>query len=118
VIRDYGVEGIRRKIRDHLAWAAELAEEIRSTGDFELFEPQNLGLVCFRYSPPGEANRDKLNEVNDKLMRRLNATGKIYLTHTRVNGLITLRMVVGQTNVTRAHVQNAWKLIRETAKNL
>jgi aromatic-L-amino-acid decarboxylase len=118
VIRDYGVEGLRRKIRDHLAWAAELAEEIRSTGDFELFEPQNLGLVCFRYSPPGEANRDKLNEVNDKLMRRLNATGKIYLTHTRVNGLITLRMVVGQTNVTRAHVQNAWKLIRETAKNL
>ncbi len=118
VIRDFGVEGIRRKVRDHIAWAGELAEEIRKSKDFELFEPQNLGLVCFRYKPPGVKEADKLNSLNDKLMRTLNATGRIYLTHTRVNGLHTLRIVVGQTNVTRSHVQNAWKLIVETVKKL
>jgi aromatic-L-amino-acid decarboxylase len=118
VIRDYGVEGIRRKVRDHLEWAAELAGQIREHRDFELHEPQNLGLVCFRFNPPGESGKDKLNALNNRLMKELNATGRIYLTHTRVNDLVTLRMVVGQTNVTRSHVQAAWKLVRETAEKL
>ena len=118
VIRDYGVEGIRRKVRDHLAWAAELAGQIREHRDFELLEPQNLGLVCFRFSPPGESGRERLNALNDRLMKDLNATGRIYLTHTRVNDLLTLRMVVGQTNVTRSHVQDAWELVQETAGKL
>jgi aromatic-L-amino-acid decarboxylase len=49
------------------------------------------------------------------LMHKLNESGRIYLTHTRVSGLVTLRMVIAQTHVTREHVQQAWKLIRETA---
>jgi aromatic-L-amino-acid decarboxylase len=118
VIRDYGVEGIRQKVRDHITWAGELAEEIRHNPDFELFEPQHLGLVCFRYKPAGEEDADKLNSLNDRLMRTLNATGRIYLTHTRVRGMHTLRIVVGQTNVTRLHVQNAWKLILETVQDI
>ncbi len=116
VIRDYGVEGIREKVRSHISWAAELADAIRQDPDFELFEPQNLGLVCFRYRPPGVDAPGQLNHLNDSLMKTLNASGKIYLTHTRVGGLTTLRMAVGQTSVTREHVMNAWKLIRETAK--
>ena len=115
VIRDYGVEGIRQKIRDHLSWAGELAGQIKKTPDFELFEPQNMGLVCFRYSPTSEKDTEKLNLLNMNMMQTLNASGKIFLTHTKIKGLITLRMVVGQTNVTREHVQNAWKLIQKTA---
>ncbi len=49
------------------------------------------------------------------LMQKLNEGGRIYLTHTRVSGLVTLRMVIAQTHVTREHVQNAWYLIRQTA---
>ncbi len=118
VIRDFGVEGIREKVRLHLAWAEELAGEIRQSPDFELFEPQHLGLVCFRYQPQGEKDPEKLNLLNESLMRTLNASGKIYLTHTRVRGRTTLRMVIGQTNVTRSHVMSAWKLIRDTAKEI
>jgi aromatic-L-amino-acid decarboxylase len=118
VIRDFGVEGIRNKVRDHLSWAGELARQIKQSSDFELFEPQNMGLVCFRYQPPGESDAEKRNRLNEKLMQTLNASGRIYLTHTKVEGLVTLRLVVGQTNVTRKHVQDAWKLIRETAREI
>ena len=118
VIRDYGVEGIRSKIRQHLEWAGELADSIRKSSSFELVEPQNLTLVCFRYDPGNETDTERLNGLNNELMRRLNGSGKIYLTHTKVGGLVTLRMVVGQTNVTREHVLNAWNLIQETARDI
>ncbi len=118
VIRDFGVEGIRRKISDHLAWAEELALQVKGAEDFLLFEPRHLGLVCFRYTPRGEKDPEKLNRLNENLMQKLNESGKIYLTHTRVKGMITLRMVVGQTHVTREHVLNAWNLIRQAAEQL
>jgi aromatic-L-amino-acid decarboxylase len=118
VIRDFGVEGIRKKVRDHLSWAGELAQQIKQSSDFELFEPQNLGLVCFRYNPFGMQDTEQCNLLNEKLMQTLNASGKMYLTHTRVKGQVTIRLVVGQTNVTRKHVQDAWKLIRETAREI
>ena len=52
------------------------------------------------------------------LMERLNRSGKLYLTHTKVSGLVTLRLVIAQTHVTREHVQEAWRRIRETAEKL
>ena len=115
VIRDYGVDGIKRKVRDHISWAGELAEQIRSESRFELFEPQHLSLVCFRYVPESAGSADEINEANMAIMKRLNESGRIYLTHTKVDGLVTLRMVIAQTNVTRDHVQKAWKLIREAS---
>ncbi len=118
VIRDYGVEGIRRKVRQHIGWAEELARQIESSADFELHRPRQLSLVCFRYRPAGENDPGTLNRINKELMRRLNAGGKIYLTHTKVGELITLRMAVAQTNVTMAHVKRAWDLIKNAASTL
>ncbi len=118
VIRDYGVEGIRRKVRDHLQWAKELADEIRKEPGFTLFEPQQLGLVCFRYTPEGMVDEAELNSINQQLMQALNKSGKVYLTHTRVNSLVTLRMIIGQTSVTRDHVMRAWQQVKDTALNL
>ncbi|MBN2698239.1 MAG: aspartate aminotransferase family protein [Bacteroidales bacterium] len=118
VIRDYGLEGIRTKVRNHIAWANELAEEIRKENSFTLFEPQNLGLVCFRYTPSGFTDKEKLNDLNNRLMKSVNDSGRIYLSHTKVDGWIILRMVVGQTNVTREHVMGAWQLLREKAEQL
>jgi aromatic-L-amino-acid decarboxylase len=118
VIRDFGVEGIRRKVSSHIEWAAGLAGQIGQHPHFTLFEPQHLGLVCFRYSPPGIESTDKLNDLNNQLLEQLNSSGRVYLTHTSVNGLKTLRLVVGQTHVTRKHVQEAWNLIQETATQI
>ena len=118
VIRDYGVEGIRSKVRDHLQWAKELADEIREEPGFTLVEPQNLGLVCFRYAPLGMTDEAELNSLNQRLMQTLNETGKMYLTHTKVDGLVTLRMIIGQTSVTRDHVMKAWQQVRQTTLNV
>jgi aromatic-L-amino-acid decarboxylase len=115
VIRNYGVEGLQEKIRYHIEIASKLAEQINSEPDFELLAPVAISVVCFRYHPEG-ISEEKLNELNQKLNHTLNDTGKIYLTHTVLDGKYTLRMVTAQTNVTEEHVEKAWELIKKTAR--
>jgi aromatic-L-amino-acid decarboxylase len=76
-----------------------------------------INVVCFRFAPEGHDEKS-LNILNEKLNHLLNDSGKIYLSHTTVNGKYTLRMVTGQTNVTFAHVERAWLLIKNTAVSL
>ena len=118
VLRDFGASGIREKVNFHIDLAKKLANEIKQDQDFELLEPQHLNVVCFRYRPEWIGDTSNINEYNENLNRKLNETGKIYLTHTKVNGIYTLRMVVAQTYVTENHVFKAWELIKETAENL
>ena len=118
VIRNYGVEGISKRVDEHIELAKELAEKIRSSNHFVLFEPQHLNLICFRYQPDNVSSSQEINDLNQRLLQKLNGSGKIFLTHTKVNGLITLRMVIAQTYIEKKHVNNAWKLIQETADSL
>ncbi len=117
VIRMYGVEGLREKIRYHVKIAANLAEMISKEADFEILAPVVINVVCFRYKPEG-AEEDHVNKLNEKLNHQLNDTGRIYLTHTVIDCKYTLRMVTGQTNVTMEHVEKAWDLIKGTARSL
>jgi len=116
VIRSYGVEGLREKVNEHIRIASSLSEMILAEDDFEILAPVVLSVVCFRYKPSGYTE-DRINQINEKLNHTLNDSGKIYLTHTVLNGKYTLRMVTAQTNVTMAHVEKAWSLIRETARS-
>jgi aromatic-L-amino-acid decarboxylase len=117
VIRTYGVEGLREKVRSHISIAAELSEMILKEIDFEIVAPVIIAVVCFRYMPAGYTD-DQINLVNEKLNHRLNDSGKLYLSHTVLNGKYTLRMVTAQTNVTLEHVEKAWILIMDTARSL
>ena len=117
VIRMYGVSGLQEKIRYHIEIAAHLAELISQEVDFEILAPVRLNTVCFRYKPDG-MNREQMNLLNEKLNHKLNDSGSIYLSHTVLNGIYTLRMVTSQTNVTLGHVEKAWTLIMNTARNL
>lgn len=117
VIRTYGVKGLQEKVRLHISLAAGLEKWIREEPDFEITAPRVISVVCFRYKPAGK-NTEELNAINEKLNHTLNDTGKIYLTHTSLNGMYTLRMVTAQTNVTEEHVQKAWEQIRQTARSL
>ncbi|MDY0344853.1 MAG: aminotransferase class I/II-fold pyridoxal phosphate-dependent enzyme [Lentimicrobium sp.] len=118
VIRNFGVEGIRQKVRLHLELAQWLADKIRQSAEFELLAPVDFSLVCFRYLPSGITDEIRINEINERLLQTLNASGKLYMTHTKLNGKYTLRMVIAQTYVEKYHVENAWRLIRETAKTI
>ena len=93
-------------------------ERIEASEDFEVLAPVPVNLVCFRYHPVGVDDPDEMDRLNQELLERLNATGKLYLTHTRLGGVFTLRLVVGQTRVEQGHVEKAWELIRSTAMQL
>jgi len=116
VIRNYGVTGIQEKIREHIDIATKFEQWILESEDFEILTPRTLNLVCFRYKPKGITDKQELNVINERILDLLNSSGKIYLSHTKLNGKYTLRMVIGQTYVTQEHVKKAWKLIQKTSK--
>jgi aromatic-L-amino-acid/L-tryptophan decarboxylase len=118
VIRNFGVEHIRERLRHHIALAKELEQEIDLSPDFELLAPRTLSLVCFRYKPAEVSNEEQINKINELLERTLNDSGKLYLSHTKLDSRYTLRIVVGQTSVQRRHVMEAWKFMQEKARSL
>ena len=110
VIRHYGVEGLQFHVRRHVAMAQQFLAWVETDERFEVAAPAPLNLVCFRHRGGDESN--------EKLMNRLNRSGDLYLTHTRLDGRFTLRLCVGQTNTTERHVERAWKRIQEEAASL
>jgi aromatic-L-amino-acid decarboxylase len=117
VIRTYGTEGLQEKVRYHIHIASELKKMISEESDFEILAPVIISVVCFRYRPRGYSE-EEINALNEKLNHQLNDTGKLYLSHTVLNGRYTLRMVTAQTNVRLEHVERAWNLIRSMARKL
>ncbi|MQA25199.1 MAG: aspartate aminotransferase family protein [Micromonosporaceae bacterium] len=117
-MRWYGVEGLREHIRRGVDLAQQFAARVRADERFEVVAPHPLSLVCFRLRPlagEGEAAADARNE---ELLRRLNASGRLYLTHTRVNDRHTLRMAIGAPATEERHVTAAWEAIQRTAAEL
>jgi aromatic-L-amino-acid decarboxylase len=108
VIRWFGVSGLRQKVREHVALAQEMASWIEASADLELAAPVHMNLICFRHRNGEEASQ--------QLLERLNQSGELFLTHTRLNDLFTLRMAIGQTETKRRHVERAWNKIQEAAQ--
>jgi len=107
VIRHYGVEGLRRHIRRHVALASEFASWVEADPDFELAAPRRLALVCFRHRGG--------DELNQRILDTVNASGEMYITHTRLAGRLVLRVAIGAPGTERRHLERAWALIREAA---
>jgi len=108
VIRHYGIEGLQFHVREHVRLAQQFADWVRASGDFELAAPVPLNLVCFRHKG-GDA-------VNQQIMDRINRSGDLFFTHTKLDGKLTLRMSIGQTHTRLEHVQRAWERIRSEAQ--
>ena len=117
VIRSYGVEGLRAIIRRHVALAAELAGWVDEAADFERMAPVPVGLVCFRYRPARRSEKE-LDGLNERLLAEVNASRRVFLTHTRLGSRYAIRLVIGQRTTEREHVAQAWALIREAAAKL
>jgi aromatic-L-amino-acid decarboxylase len=117
VIRSYGVEGLREKLREHIGLAEELMAWIEDDPVFELLAPVPLNTVCFRFNPgKGTGDRlaeNELDELNKALMSEVNSRGRIYITHTSLGGKYALRFCVGQTETKRGHVEEGWRQIRD-----
>jgi aromatic-L-amino-acid decarboxylase len=107
VIRHYGIEGLEHNVREHVRLAQQFAECVGNDKRFELAAPVPLNLVCFRHKG-GDA-------INQRIMDALNQSGDLFLTHTKLNGKLTLRLSIGQMNTSARHVERAWQRIREQA---
>ncbi|MBE9511048.1 MAG: aspartate aminotransferase family protein [Bacteroidetes bacterium] len=116
VIRSFGVKGLQEKIRFHVSLAQWLKKSIEEERFFELMAPVTLNTVCFRFNPNNTIKSQDLNNLNETLLNKLNKSGKLYLTHTKIKGNFVIRMVVSQTYVTEKHVKNAWERIKKTAQ--
>jgi aromatic-L-amino-acid/L-tryptophan decarboxylase len=105
--------------------AQQFAAWVRDDSRFELAAPAQLNLVCFRLRAADRAEQDRADQdranqdqANQLLMERLNGSGDLYLTHTKLDGKFTLRFCVGQTNTQTRHVERAWQRIQEETGKL
>jgi aromatic-L-amino-acid decarboxylase len=116
VVRSYGVEGLQAMIREHLRLAALVKDWVEADGRFELLAPVDLALVCFRLNDGRE--EAGLNELNRRLLERVNASGRVFLSHTTLRGKYTLRLVVGQRTTEERHVRQAWDIVAAAAREV
>ncbi len=107
VLRCYGREGLQRAIRESIALAALFEGWVREAPGWELTAPRPFSLVCFR--------REGTDAENEALLERVNATGEVFLSHTRLNGRYTLRLAVGNARTTEDDVRLAWEVLRREA---
>ena len=108
-IRHYGVEGLQYHIRHHVAMAQQFKQWVIDSEDFELVVDNPLNLICFRHK-----DGDVMSEA---IMTEVNQTGRAYMTHTKLNDRYTIRMSIGQTQTELQHVEDAWQLLKDAARN-
>ena len=115
LFRCYGLENLRMRIRNHVLWSQEIAENLRQTQDFEITSEPILSLFTFRYTPKDHPD---LDELNQRLISAINDDGRIYLTQTTLDDKFVIRFQTGQFETTREDVQMAYSVIVKTAKTL
>jgi aromatic-L-amino-acid/L-tryptophan decarboxylase len=116
VLRWFGAEGLRQVIRRHLELARIFAAEVDDHPGFERLAPVRFSVVLFRCHPPGEDREDVLEELNADILQQLNASGRVFLSHTKVGGRYALRLAIGNARTEERHVMEAWRLAREAAE--
>ena len=115
VIRSFGREGMASRIREACRLARTFAGWVEADERFEILAPVEMGVVCFRAlgnSAAAETTAASLDELNEQLLERINATGAAYLTHTRLRGRLALRIAVGNVLTTERHLAGVWELVR------
>lgn len=115
LIRTYGLEGLRTRIRNHVRWSQNLAERLRREPDMEITSDPILSLFTFRFAPEALSDLDQLNQ---QLVDTINADGRIYLTQTTFEGQKVIRFQVGQFDCTETDVSVAFDVIVEIARSL
>jgi aromatic-L-amino-acid decarboxylase len=112
VLRSYGAERIRAMVRDHVRLALEFASWVEADPEFELLTPAPLALVCFRWIPErARGDEAELTRLNQAMLERINASGKVYLTHTILSGRYAIRLALGHLATSEADVREAWEVV-------
>jgi aromatic-L-amino-acid decarboxylase len=118
IIRYFGHLGLASRIREHCRLAQLFAKWIEDAPDWEMLAPAPFALLCFRACPQVEGEtvetrNARLDALNEAILQNVNASGKIFLSHTRLHDRFTLRLSIGNIRTTEEHIRNAWELLNE-----
>jgi aromatic-L-amino-acid/L-tryptophan decarboxylase len=124
-LRYFGLAGLRRRIDAHCRLAADLAAAVDADPDFERLAPAPFSTVCLRWRPRDLAGREdepevhaRLDAANERLMAAVNATGEVFLSHTRLADRFAIRVAIGNLRTEARHVDRTWDLLRREARSL
>jgi aromatic-L-amino-acid decarboxylase len=117
VMRYFGAQGIRERIRHHIEMARELAAWVDEAPAWTRVAPVPFSTVVLRYTPSG-VTEDKQDRVNQAIMDRVNASGEAFISHTVLNGRVCLRVAVGNLRTERTHLERCWELLNEAARSV
>jgi len=115
VIRGFGTAGLAARIRSHCALARDFADWVRADPEWEVAAAVHFSLVCFRYAPSG-VHEETLNAINERILSRVNESGEVFLSHTKLAGRYVLRLAVGNIRTEERHVRRAWTLLQDAAR--
>jgi aromatic-L-amino-acid/L-tryptophan decarboxylase len=115
VFRTFGRAGMAARIRDHLRLAKLFADWVKIDNRFELAAPVSMGVVCFRFIAAAD---DRIDKMNSEIVERINASGRAYLTQTKLRGRTVMRIGLGNVLTMEQHLRNMWELIQTTVERL
>lgn len=118
VLRYFGVEGLKERLREHLRLAKLFAGWVDENPDFERLAPVHFGTICFRAKPNDVLSENEINLLNEKLINSLNKSGKLFLVHTKLKGKFTIRLVISGLRMEEKHVKLAWEMITSELKRI
>ena len=118
VMRSFGLEGIRVRLREHVRLARLFASWVDADPGFERMAPVSFGVVCFRAVPRGVSEGAPLNSYNERLLQALNDTGDVFLSHTSLGGRYVIRLAVGNIRTTETEVRRAWDQLNVLSRSI
>ncbi|MBX9927621.1 MAG: amino acid decarboxylase [Gemmatimonadaceae bacterium] len=115
VMRAFGVEGMAARVREHVRLAQVVAGWVTATPEWELCAPTPMSVVCFRHMPPGVTDESELEAHNALILEKVNASGEVFLSHTKLGQRYVLRIAIGNLRTEERHLARAWELLGEAA---
>jgi aromatic-L-amino-acid decarboxylase len=114
ILRHFGADGLRDRLAEHMRLARLFADWVDADAGFERLAPVPFSVVCFRAKPSGrEWSEAELERLNASILEQINASGEIFMSHTKLDGRYALRLAIGHIRTTEAHVKRAWEIVRE-----
>jgi aromatic-L-amino-acid decarboxylase len=112
ILRSFGARALRQHLAEHIQLAQRFASWVDAHPDFERVAPVPFSVVCFRWKPKGiTATDEQLDTANERLIDLINATGEVFLSHTRLRGRLTIRVAIGHLRTREIHVRRVWDLL-------
>jgi aromatic-L-amino-acid decarboxylase len=116
VLRCFGRSGIQAALREHLGLARLFASWVDADPAYERLAPSPFSVVVFRWRGGGDLDEASLERENARILERVNASGEVFLSHTKIGGRYGIRLAVGNLRTKERHVRRAWELVNAQAQ--